>query len=292
MSGFDLVGFNDAHEDYLGVTCWWTVSRNDIAVDDVVKALADCGLDEGLVKAPTSKRAFTRAARSIDKGSRNVFTRKIVDATDRSVLGIVRETRDASEEKLSYKQQVTASLNKESGRVTTYTDGNGGEKIAEVIKKRYTHYRDVITDADIRLLIRSVIRSINGVSLRPTGGIYFIPKSQVGTIVKLDEFLRRLGVGVMYIMRVPEGETERVVAWEGAEMEIRDRVEKILSATLRIEKRAKFIKNQEAKLVEVQRVFDLYQELTGEEERAENLREYIEDAGNQVVQKLAEIQNL
>ena len=292
MVTFDLASFNAEHEEFLGVATWWTIYQGSVILGQVENALRAEGLATDLVKEPSPKKAFSRAAKKLDKDHRNVFARKIRDGADRAVVGIVRESADAVAETLDYDQQVTAHLNKESGTLTTYQpkDGNGGDAVAKEFQESFDEFRQVLTDADLRLMVREVIRRAGGVPLRQSGGIYFIPKSEVGTMVRVDGVLRRLGLGQMYFMRVPDGVSEKNIAWTSAEQEIRERVERILIATDRIEKRAKCLVKQEARFKEVERLFEAYQELTEAEEQADNLRDYLREAGGRIAEKLAELQ--
>ena len=291
-SKFDLQKYNANITDYLGVTTFWTVLQSEKVHGDAEAMLVANGIDGAWLPAVTQKTAFKRAGDEIGNvkaDGKARFVRKIVDDAQKTVIGIVRESISRSKEKLSYKQEVTCTLNKESGKVSVEATKEQ-EDIAQEFVQKFERLKKVVTDYDIRAMIRDVIGTLNGVALRETGGFYFIPRDKVETIVKLDKFLRGLGVGKMYILHMQDSEVSREVAWESLEEEMEKRIEKILEAVDKIEERAACLDNQEEKLAEAKKVMEEYAKLTECETQAEAIRERFEEAEKKIAEKIATMQ--
>ena len=268
----------------MGVSVWWTVSKAHLPKDAVDEQALMCGLDSELFVKPSAKKAFSRSVLAVSREHGSRFARTIVDRPDSMVVGVVSEAVEQSEERLSYRQTATARFNKDSKEVVV--EGDGGEGLVE----SYEHFRGHYTDGDIRTFIRRVVMTCAGVALRPSGGIYFIPRQYVDTMVSLDAFLKQLGVGRIYFMRVPVGESERQIAWESAELEVGSRVEEILARVDKIGKVVMYAEKQGERLDEVKALMDCYIELTESEAQAENIRDKLKDAESVVTKKIDELQ--
>lgn len=284
-NGFDLKGYNDRIKDYIGATVWWQIHKTHIPTDIVQSTLQEVGLSSGLMSEDVSEKvAFKRAGKAISKVGRNCFSRSIVDDGDKCVLGIVHERKDVENEELNYLQQITARLDKTTHELNISGDGQ------EMFISQYEHFKKNITDEDIRAMVRRVVERLGGVPLRPTGGIYFIPKNKVSTIVKLEAFVSKLNCGKVSLLRVPDGVAEREVAWESAKGELERKIENITDAVEAIGRRMPFVTRQEEKLENVRRMMDYYIELTDSEGVAEEIKDKLQDAQRMIGEKMREIE--
>jgi len=279
---FNIEDWNAHNDDFVGVACWWSVTEGSWPVDRVKAQLEANGFDGGLVKDPTSRKAFSRAARSLNSGREGRFSRGIKDNSDRRVVGVVSEHVDQDDEALEYVQTTTASLIKQDGSIEV--KGALGTEF----RQGYDKYLVSFTDDDIRSLIRKVIVLVGGVPLRPTGGVYFIPRPTVERMNSLSKVLVALNAGKIYLMRVPDSvdKSERAIAWECAETEIDGRISKIMEAVDRIDKRAKCMVKQRDRLVEVRNIMAIYVGLCEEEAKAEAIRDKLREVENAIAGKM------
>jgi hypothetical protein len=278
---FDLDGYNRDIDQFLGVTVWWTVHRLELPYQQLQQALADAGLDKELLEQVSNKVAFKRTADSIKNSDDKRFVRKITDNKEKAVVGVVKENIDQNTESLSYTQETTAHLNKESGQVAV--EGPDAAGFAE----RYEKYQKVLTDYDVRGLIRDLVDTLKGVALRQSGGIYFIPKHMVQTLVQLDTFLRSQNIGKMYIMHMLDTSVEREIAWDAMEEEMDAKIAGILEAVENIQERAACLDKQDAKLNAAKKVMEEYVKFTDCEAQAESIREKFEAAEQKIAEKIA-----
>jgi len=278
---FDLEGYNRDIDQYLGVTVWWTVHRLETPYQQLQQALGDAGLDKELLEQVSNKVAFKRTADSIKNSDDKRFVRKITDNPQKAVVGVVKENVNQSTESLSYIQETTAHLDKESGQVAV--EGPDAAGFAE----RYDKYQKVLTDYDVRGMIRDLVETLKGVALRQSGGIYFIPKHQVGVLVQLDNFLRSQNMGKMYIMHMLDTTVEREIAWDAMEEEMDAKIAGILEAVENIQERAACLGKQDEKLAAAKKVMEEYVKLTDCEAQAESIREKFEAAEQKIAEKIA-----
>lgn len=283
-STFNLADWNAEREHFMGVSVWWTVMRAHLLKEEVDKKAEMYGLSPDLFTKPSAKKAFSRSVKDIGRRQNHRFARTISDRPGTMVVGIVAEDVQKEDEKLLYRQTTTARFDKESKSLEVVGE-NGEELVAS-----YNHYQGHYTDSDIRTFIRRIVEQSIGIALRPSGGIYFIPRQYVDTMVALDSFLKDLGVGRIYFMRVPTGEGERQIAWESAELEVNARVEEILVRVEKIGKSSKCAQKQEQRLDEVKALMDCYIELTENEAQAESIRDTFKAAESVITKKIDELQ--
>jgi hypothetical protein len=279
---FDINEYNNKIEKYIGVTCAWMVHRMNIPIETFRNNLEKFGLDKDLINEKHSiKVAFNRAAKSVGKENHSRFARKIVDDKRKNVLGIVTEAIDKGNKELHYEQNITAELNKDTKEISV--SGYGKEQFVEKVSHCETH----ITDSDIRSMLINLVASIGGVAIRETGGYYFIPKVSVKHIVKMDEFLRAMGYGKIYLMRVEDSESEREIAWEGAEAMMEKKIKEIMEKLEKITNK-KSIAKYSGKMERMEKIMEYYISLTKSEEISQAITQKLQDAQALVVQKLQE----
>lgn len=302
---FNLGTYNKSITKCIGVQVLWTVVRLNVSVAKIKRLLSDVGLDTDLVGEQVSNKvAFKRAGKALSKAHSNTnsvkFSRSIVDNHAESVLGIIREDKDVPNEELNYTQAITAKLDKATGEVSA--EGPTGRAV-NAIHDEFEHYKGHVTDDDIRVLLRKVVERVGGVSMRQTtGGVYFVPDCKIPTVVKLEEFLEKLNEETrttksrlrnrLQIVRLPDGENEKEVAWESVEDEITKKLEKITFAVGNIEKRMPFATKQADKLASVRSMLEYYTELCDAETVAQSINKRLQEAEKQVADKIKEIEML
>lgn len=271
-----------------GVNLWWTIPTFVQDGNKAQEALEKHGFEKEDMPLPTRRSVVSRAAYSFQdrrhKDGRRV-TEKAKDTDSCVVYGILSQKRKGAEE-VGYDQGTTIRLDKDSGRVEA--EGPQTEEFFKALER----YEGAITDEDVRLFLRRVVRMCKGVAKRPSGGIYFVPEMFVSIVESASYVLEDLGVGAkLYLEGLTNGVREREIVWEAVESEINKKIDDTLNAVERIEKRASSVVSHDAKLSEMTQLMDIYRELLGEEAKYEELAERLEDATQKVAAKLDELQN-
>lgn len=285
-NGFSLDKYNDNQTDYLGITVWWKVTTCNIPVDIAIEALSDYGFDKNLLRKPSIRKAFGKATRLVGTSHKHKIARRIVDVPQKAVVGVVGEITDVENESLSYKQEATMRLNKETGSLDSFGDENLGNEFRE----RYEDFLDTVDENDFRSFIKRVIEKSNGIMIREQGGVYFVPRKNEDQILIVDELLKKLHIGKMGIIRIVNGTRERKETWESFQENIQERVKDALDGVERISKSAKCLARYEDRIDQISKMADAYTSLCEEEERAEGIREMLENAESTIAKKMAELQ--
>jgi len=282
---FDLGEYNKKQDEYLGMTVWWEVDPCCISLEDVNFVFDKYGFEKDSIRKPSCKKAFSRATSATEKSHKGVLARRIVDVPQKSVVGVVGEVANEESESLTYKQEATIRLNKEKRTIESY----GDESIGSEFRNSYEKYLDVVTEADLRAFVRKMIESNDGIRLRQKGLVYFIPRKNENKIMDLDKMLREIKVGKLGLMRVVNGVRERKETWDSFADNIEERVSETLEKVSKIGKRAGCLAKHEDRMNEIKKMADAYIGLCEEEEKVEDIRSMLENAGNKITEKMAEL---
>ena len=272
-----------------GVNIWWHIPELCVSVQKAHGLLLSNGFKEECLPAPSRKKAVSRAAYSF-QDRRHRDGRRVTEKTRNNknalVYGILAR-RQTGEDEMAYEQDTMVTYHKESSQVTV--EGTLHDEFMGSLAR----YEGSITDDDIRLFLRHIVRQTKGVSKRPSGGIYFVPDCFVDKIKAAQGVLDGLGVGArLYVERVMNGEEERKIVWEAVENDIVFQVEDVLDKVGRIEKRASSVQSHEGRIRELNELMDIYKGLLGREAEYESLTEKLSEASSVVADKLAAIQSL
>jgi hypothetical protein len=272
----------------IGVNVWWTVREAMLPLEDAHVALAATGFEpEEEMPKPSRKLVVSRAVHTF-QNRRTADGRKVTERTkenvDEVVYGILERERKDSEE-VSYEQETTIRLDKKSGRVTA--EGELSTAFFDVLSRQ----QECVTDADIRMFLRRIIKLTKGIALRPSGGIYFVPEQYLAILESAQQALDSMKCGArLYVQRIMDGAEERRIVAEAVEDDIMSQVEATMNAVERIEKRAGCMTSHEAKVSELQELMGIYQNLLGQEAKYEELAEALEEAATTVADKMANLQ--
>jgi len=257
---FDLDEWNRSQNDYVGIMTWWTIHEATVSVEDVQQNLLLSGFTSDdvkkLVREPSVTTVMRRAGRAIEKTHDHRIARVVSRKGEKLVMGVVEEDVDEQNQQLGYNHDTTMTVEKRS------KEFRASGALAREAMQQIDYFKDSITERDVQTLLRRIVGLSWGVSMRPTGGIYFVPRGKVQGIFSADDFLRRMGLGYMIFMRVPDGDCERAAAWESAKREVKRQTNSISEAAAKIEKKPSFLVKQKDRLTEVSKLLDFFADLT------------------------------
>jgi len=269
-----------------GVNVWWSVPETAVNGERVAAALEAAGFEEKDMPLPNRRVEVSRAVKSLHnrRGKSNTVTDKTHETPDHIVFGILNQEH-VDDETVTYAQNTTVRLNKDTGRVSV--DGDAVDEVRAAIR----FYKGKITDEDIRYFLRRIICMCMGIPKRPSGGIYFVPARFAGIVESAQVVLDELKTGArLYVENVVNGEQERRYVWEAVETSVESEIQKALDAVDRIERSANAVKNHEMKLDGLNEMVTLYRGLLGKEAEYEEVTQRIQGAVEQVSHKMAELQ--
>jgi len=187
----------------MGAMVWWTLSAVDPA--ELRAAWEAEGLDvDMLPTTPLPQVALGRACRQLAE------QRRLVRPLEkRKGYSLVAEKAEG--QTLAYSQQVNVSVNPLGGlQIEPPT-----HELADTIRDEYARALDTLNVDDISELLRCCVSSLRAVSLRNTGGIYFVPPSRVQEWGKISRAFRA---------------ASKVLCWEVPAMKSDGAVEAITNA--------------------------------------------------------------
>lgn len=163
----------DAGTDTTGALVYW---RLDGGLDPAELAVVwrAAGLDEAWLPAtPAPSTALARALR--ERSSKRRMVRPL---NERGAHAIVNESASTSEmdgEGLTYAVDLKVRLDAAGRAVITPAD----HPLAPQIRADYNRCLDICSADDIGCWLVSMMRKVDGVSLRDRGGFYYIPPAKV-----------------------------------------------------------------------------------------------------------------
>lgn len=174
---------------YIGSLVWWSLNGNHVTHNRLKELAAQHGLPERFLPKevkPTS--AFRRAWRHAStKLSAGLLLRQI-DETEAGIhVGLVQEQADAQAHQLAYDHLVTIAYSKDHQTIQSSDE----HPIVDEIRSLYAHHQE-LTTRDIRFMLSSFV-SEAGVSLRESGGVYFVAASHQTTAEAMASVLSSIG---------------------------------------------------------------------------------------------------
>ena len=192
---------------YLGNLAWSTITDCAVTLDQLKAAFAESGIDEKLLPLAINARdAFRRALKTAEvrreplddpKTTKaeemrylNLLPRQVRMDKDKIVVQLVREIVDQKDVRLSYEPIVEYTLEGDLLHI---------KQMVPIDKAMWdrslaldTEYKRCRTEYDgirMRSIVTKVIETCKPVSVRPSGGVYFIPATYEPTLKSLQKFV-------------------------------------------------------------------------------------------------------
>jgi len=270
-----------------GVNVWWYLPRLTVEAKQAQDLLVQHGFEKDDMKEPSDRVEVARAVRSF-QNRRTKEDRRLTEVAqekgDAVVYGILDRTQEGDQ--VGFQQETTVKYDKNANTVSV--TGTLTKEVEEAL----VTYRDKVTDVDVRTFLRRVVRMCQGISKRPSGGIYFVPSRHVGVIESAQQFLEKLATGArLYFERVVNGEQERAIVWEAVEDDIDEQLKAVMAGVDRVEKRVSALKNQQDRVEELRGLMKVYQDLLGREAKYEDMATKLDGAVATIAQKMATLQS-
>lgn len=145
--------------------------------------------------------------------------RRISESSDELVVGLVEEHPDAANKDLDYRVLTRISFDKAEGQI----EADAEHSVVEEVRRLYQRHLDHSTD-DIRSMMTSFL-SDAGISLRESGGVYFVPARFAATLDALCAVVEAAGGNTTFrlpVLDTPDGRnTLRNVANRSLDDELR-----------------------------------------------------------------------
>jgi hypothetical protein len=182
----------------LGEIITWTCNGVAVKHADLINALRDAGLDEGVARELAPRHAFTRACRKL---ARDRIIRQVGEDEKSITFQFTSKRRDS--DRFEYTLETLLSLEKESGKVSCELAG-----LATLAQERLDEAIVARTGGDVTRAVQKLFdRQADLFPIRPQGGCYFIPAMHSAFTDKIQIFLSKLN-GQLLRFPVPAGTSE------------------------------------------------------------------------------------
>ena len=174
----------------LGDLLWWELAAASVSRPDLTKLWVQGGLPtELLPEPPTPEKAFKTAAKEAQVGHPDRLLRLAVENELEVVFGIVSEKRDGIGG-LEYQQEARVTLSRQSDSVRS---DQPGDTMVQKLVVRFDELKTLHTTDDIRRTITKTLDSFAAVTLRQTGGVYWVPAPYAAPLRRLQGVIEQLG---------------------------------------------------------------------------------------------------
>lgn len=202
-----------------GATVWWRMSK-DIDYDRLKAAWDAAGLpSELMIKKPTAQTALWRAMSSFQTTSTREGGKKehrLIARPMKGTKGWTLILEVAVDEELEHISVLSATIG-EGGILRSWMGQLTGREMDEYgipgqasLMVAYERAQDRLITNDISAWLTSLVRFCDAVSLRDTGGFYFIPRDPMHTFRDMVEVIRSVSDHVIFEM--PALKTDEAVA--------------------------------------------------------------------------------
>lgn len=225
--------------DQLGQITWYTIHELEITRRDIVDKLQKAGLSTGFAPRPIiASDAFRRATSEMEtrrlplEGGTfvNRLVREVHTDAHEVVRHMVREVVDSKNRQLNFEQVAILKLLRSSGSFKVNEllppTEEEGEAINDAIK-RFRRYRDAYQGPHLRKIIMSVLRMLDHINLRPSGGVYFVPGEHAGELQNLAAFTKSIGAEMWTMPVLDAGDTRAVIA-HSLDIEVKEAAERLV----------------------------------------------------------------
>lgn len=184
-----IVAVADASGDFVGSIVWWRLSGG-LDIEALRQCWADAYLDPKLLPEHISpQRAFSRACK-VQAGPRRLVRPLAASGQGERGWAVVDETTHARG--LRHHVSVQLHLNI-IGRIVAENDD--GERVdnelTEKVRADFQWHLDNMTGVDVSGWLCKMMTQLEAVSLRDTGGVYFVPATSMALWERMVDAIRK-----------------------------------------------------------------------------------------------------
>lgn len=190
--------------EYLGCLLWNTVSDVlKIPVDDLKTALTDYGLEKFMPRKINPRDAFRRVTKSLEtrrepygkEAYANLLVRDVKFKEAGIVRQLVREVVDGKNTRLEYKPVIQLEIGEGDQISITPLVNDLTPTEQEAVNRLPLLHEEACNNYDgthVRYMIWLMLQECSPVSVRPNGGVSFVPQKHVDTVEAIKGLSKRL----------------------------------------------------------------------------------------------------
>jgi len=196
----NMVATQQPNKEILGFLVWYSISEMFVQKDELSQRLSAAGITQGFMpKSICGADAFRKASSVVEAKnipvkkdvSRNILVREVSRDKDHIQRNIVFEFVKKAQKKLSYKsEEAIVEFDKINNLINVSQCSSDSEPVVNQIKNNFQLFYNNYDSRAIRTMCTKYLWSLNPVSVRPSGSIYFVPFQYEEDLKKLLDFLK------------------------------------------------------------------------------------------------------
>lgn len=185
--------------EYLGYLLWFTVCDLRVTREELAEVFSEAGLDLRHLPKPicprdafrrASKEGETKRAEISDGRFLNILIREVRMDSDAIIRHMVREVVDSKNVRLEYLPVAELRLDGNLLLATPFRPLEEIEmKALNAVKEAYEVERNCYNGRTIRDILFDILEDCRPVAVRPSGGVYFVPRQFEPTLRALQRFV-------------------------------------------------------------------------------------------------------
>lgn len=198
-----LKGTMAAGGEHLGDVVWWMLSGADVPRSVLETKWLAHGLDPAfLPEEQTPEKAMRQAVREALTGEdkKKVGIQPTVDSKS-SLIYAVGSWMTDNVGNAEFRQDALIMLDKSVTPAAASSDNVSNDLVTKVLRE-YNRYLGTHTSRDVMTSITKALKAWSAVTLRETGGIYFVPRTQSDNLRKLQGAVEQLGNSLVFLLPV------------------------------------------------------------------------------------------
>jgi hypothetical protein len=189
---------------HLGDLCFWQLAEASVDRATFEARWEAAGLDKALLpEPPTAEKALKVAAREAgvgqQTGQQSRLIRLAVENEENVTFAVVLEEKHPETGTLTYTQEAKVALDRAFGNISS---DRPSHEVVQNIMTRFGKLRDTHTADDVRRTITRTLASFSAVTLRESGGVYWVPSPFSGLLRKLQACIQQFGHSEVYLIPV------------------------------------------------------------------------------------------
>lgn len=189
---------------HTGDVVWWTLEDVEVDAPAFRADWIAKGLPAGLIRDPSLVSALRRSAKEVIRNGllsktddEELLFRRVNRKGGKSIFAIVREKHGA--QKNDYSHVVQIAIDEDTGQL--FSD-DPASAVVQAVSATYSRLAGKILAGTVRSLIINTIRHYGGVSMRDSGGVYWVPARFSGEVRALRTVVHALGHSTFDILPI------------------------------------------------------------------------------------------
>lgn len=204
---------------HLGDVLFWTLHDATVARSALEQTWKANNLDVSLLpEPPTPEKALKAAIRDNQAGHPELLLRFCRESDAEVMFAVVREKRDQSGN-LEYVVECRIALEKKSERLTL---DDPAHEIARSVARRFRELRHTHSSDEIRRCIVRTLSSFSAVTLRESGGVYWVANVHADDLRRLQAAIESIGSSRFHLLPVHDSPEAQVTLGEAAARSLED----------------------------------------------------------------------